>query len=190
MRGDVDADRNIAQFRAEPPDALAQDQSALDLFLEVHGNNDQKRLLSVVGAVPLFCRRLRNHRAQNNEHGSQDDTGCSHSFSPLVSGSYVRAGKRFWQTADNPGQRRCRHHNATMRNVAPVIASTILSFLLVGVASSADGKRDTAAVVLFALAFVAVLMIMVDLDRPQEGLLKVSQAAMSDVLRQMTPFGQ
>jgi len=71
-----------------------------------------------------------------------------------------------------------------------LIAATILSFLLVGVASSVDRKRDTAAVVLFALAFVAVLMIMVDLDRPQEGLLTVSQTAMSDVLRQMTPLSQ
>ena len=66
-------------------------------------------------------------------------------------------------------------------------AAIVLSFLLVGVASSSDGKRDTLAMVLFALAFVAVLMIIVDLDRPQQGLLTVSQAAMSDLLRQMTP---
>jgi hypothetical protein len=66
-------------------------------------------------------------------------------------------------------------------------AAIVLSFLLVGVASSSDGKRDTLAIVLFALAFVAVLMILVDLDRPQQGLLTVSQAAMSDLLRQMTP---
>ncbi|MEJ2581768.1 MAG: hypothetical protein P8127_09080 [Acidobacteriota bacterium] len=71
-----------------------------------------------------------------------------------------------------------------------LIAATILSFLLVGVASSVDRKRDTVAVVIFALAFVAVLMIMVDLDRPQEGLLTVNQTAMSDVLRQMTPLSQ
>jgi hypothetical protein len=68
-------------------------------------------------------------------------------------------------------------------------AATVLSFLLVGVANSADGKRDFAAVLLFALAFVAVLMIIVDLDRPQEGLLTVSQAALSDLLEQMaTPI--
>lgn len=71
-----------------------------------------------------------------------------------------------------------------------LISATILSFLLLGVASSADRKRDSAAIVLFALVFVAVLMIMVDLDRPQEGLLTVSQAAMSDLLRQMTPLNQ
>lgn len=71
-----------------------------------------------------------------------------------------------------------------------LITAMILSFLLVGVASSADRKRDVAAIVVFALAFVAVLMIMVDLDRPQQGLITVSQAAMSDVLRQMTPPSQ
>jgi hypothetical protein len=65
--------------------------------------------------------------------------------------------------------------------------ATILSFLLVGVASSADKKRDPIALLLFALAFVAVFMIVVDLDRPQEGLLTVSQTALSDLLRQMSP---
>ncbi len=69
-----------------------------------------------------------------------------------------------------------------------LIMSTILSFLLVGVASSADQKRDTPAIFLFAIVFVAVLMIMVDLDRPQEGMLTVGQAAMADVLRQIEPF--
>lgn len=67
-----------------------------------------------------------------------------------------------------------------------LFAATALSFLLVGVANSADGKRDFAAILLFALAFVAVLMIIVDLDRPQEGLLTVSQAALSNLLEQMT----
>jgi hypothetical protein len=65
-------------------------------------------------------------------------------------------------------------------------AATVLSFLLVGVANSADGKRDFAAILLFALAFVAVLIIIVDLDRPQEGLLTVSQTALTDLLQQMT----
>jgi glycerol uptake facilitator-like aquaporin len=64
-------------------------------------------------------------------------------------------------------------------------AATLLSFLLVGVANSADGKRDPFASLLFALAYVAVLMLVVDLDRPQQGLLTVSQTALSDLLRQM-----
>lgn len=68
-----------------------------------------------------------------------------------------------------------------------LIVSTILSFSLVGVASSADRKRDTAAIFLFALVFTAVFIIMVDLDRPQEGMLTVSQTAITDLLRQIAP---
>jgi hypothetical protein len=68
--------------------------------------------------------------------------------------------------------------------------ATVLSFLLVGVASSADRKRDTVAMILFALVFVGVMIVIVDLDRPQEGLLRVSQTAMTDLLRQITPPGQ
>lgn len=71
-----------------------------------------------------------------------------------------------------------------------LIISTILSFLLVGVASSADRKRDTLAMFLFAIVFTAVLTIMVDLDRPQQGMLTISQAAMADVLRQIAPHSQ
>lgn len=66
-------------------------------------------------------------------------------------------------------------------------AATLLSFLLVGVSSSANGKRDTLTIFLFALAFVTVFIIIVDLDRAQEGLLTVSQTALSDLLLQMTP---
>ena len=65
-------------------------------------------------------------------------------------------------------------------------ATTILSFLMVGVASSSDGKRDPVTILLFALAFVAVLVIIVDLDRPQQGILNISQTALSDLLQQMT----
>lgn len=65
-------------------------------------------------------------------------------------------------------------------------AATLLSFLLVGVANSANGKRDFLAILLFALIYVTVFVIIIDLDRPQEGFLTVSQTALSDLLRQMT----
>ena len=64
-------------------------------------------------------------------------------------------------------------------------AATLFSFLLVGVSSSANGKRDTITILLFALAFVTVFILIIDLDRPQEGLLTVSQSALSDLLQQM-----
>lgn len=71
-----------------------------------------------------------------------------------------------------------------------LLAATLLSFLMVGIASSADRKRDSAAILIFALAFIAVQMIMVDLDRPQDGMLTVGQTAMTDLLRQISPVGQ
>lgn len=64
-------------------------------------------------------------------------------------------------------------------------AAMLLSFLLVGLSNSADGERDFAAILLATLTFVAVLMIVVDLDRPQQGLLNVSQTALSDLLQNM-----
>lgn len=70
-----------------------------------------------------------------------------------------------------------------------VYAAMLLSFLLVGVANSADGERDLASLLIFVLAFVAVFLIIVDLDRPQQGLINVSQDALADVLRQMTMTG-
>jgi hypothetical protein len=68
---------------------------------------------------------------------------------------------------------------------AVLYVATVLSFLLVGVTSSSDGKRDPIAILLFALALVAVLTMIVDLDRPQQGLLTVSQSALSDLLKQI-----
>lgn len=65
-------------------------------------------------------------------------------------------------------------------------AATLVSFLLVGVSSSENGKRNIVPIFLFAVAFVTVFIIVVDLDRAQEGLLTVSQAALSDLLAQMT----
>ena len=65
-----------------------------------------------------------------------------------------------------------------------------VSFLLIGVASSADGKRNYFTLILFALGFAAVLMLITDLDRPQEGLLQVSQGALEDLQRQISNFAQ
>ena len=64
-----------------------------------------------------------------------------------------------------------------------------LSFLLLGIANSGDEKRDFFPMLLFVLAFVAVLMIIVDLDRPQQGLINVSQTALLDLLQQMKVSG-
>ena len=59
-----------------------------------------------------------------------------------------------------------------------------ISFFILGLVSSADGKRNPIAVVLFALAVGAILVLIVDLDRSQEGVVNVSQKALRDLQQQ------
>jgi hypothetical protein len=63
--------------------------------------------------------------------------------------------------------------------------TAVLSFFVLGLVGSADGKRNPIAVVLFALALAAVLVLIVDLDRSQEGVVNVGQKAMLDLQRQI-----
>lgn len=63
-----------------------------------------------------------------------------------------------------------------------------LSFLLLGIASSDDGKRiPPLSLILFTMVFVATMILILDLNRPQSGLVTVSQQALEDLLRSMTP---
>jgi hypothetical protein len=55
-----------------------------------------------------------------------------------------------------------------------------------GVVSSADGRRNPISMLLSALALAAVLMLLVDLDRTQEGLLQVGRTALLDPQRQLS----
>ncbi len=64
----------------------------------------------------------------------------------------------------------------------------VFSFMVLGVSSSREENRvSPLAMLLFASVFSAILFIIIDLDRPQQGLATVSQSAMSDLLRRMTP---
>ena len=62
--------------------------------------------------------------------------------------------------------------------------TAMLTFFLVGLVSSVDGKRNAVVWILLALALASVLMLIADLDRSQEGVLTVSQQALSDLQRQ------
>jgi len=65
----------------------------------------------------------------------------------------------------------------------------VLSFLLVGVASSSDKRRNYLALAVFSLAFAAAFTLLVDLDNPQSGLLEVGQSAMISLQQQIgTPM--
>lgn len=56
-----------------------------------------------------------------------------------------------------------------------------LAMMAMGYHTGLSGSHRSIATLFQALAFTAVLMLIADLDRPQEGLLKVGQEAMADV---------
>ena len=62
--------------------------------------------------------------------------------------------------------------------------TTGLTCLLLGLVSSADGRRNAIVILLLALALATVLILIVDLDRSQAGLITVSQQALLDLQRQ------
>lgn len=65
-----------------------------------------------------------------------------------------------------------------------------VSFLLVGVSSSAEGKRNYLTLILFSLGFAVVLWLITDLDRPDEGFLQIGQTALKDLQQQIGNVGR
>ena len=74
-----------------------------------------------------------------------------------------------------------------LRNRLPVsvwlalFALAALAMIALGYQEGLAGSRRTLAVLSLALAFSSVLLLIADLDRPQEGLLRVSQRAMIEL---------
>jgi hypothetical protein len=64
----------------------------------------------------------------------------------------------------------------------------ILSMAALGYQEGLAGSRRTLAVIALALTFSAVMLLIADLDRPQEGLLRVSQRAMDDLRNSLDAF--
>jgi hypothetical protein len=62
-----------------------------------------------------------------------------------------------------------------------LFAVAVLSFGSIGYHSGLTGARRSPAVLPLAVIFAAVMWMVVDLDRPQEGLLRVSQQPMIDL---------
>jgi hypothetical protein len=60
-----------------------------------------------------------------------------------------------------------------------------LSMTMVGFQKSYNGKRNFFSALSVILIFTVVMMLIIDLDRPQEGLLRVSQQALIDLQRQI-----
>jgi predicted benzoate:H+ symporter BenE len=68
--------------------------------------------------------------------------------------------------------------------IALFIIST-LTMITMGTQVGLTGKRRLVAIIPLALAFAALATVVVDLDRPQQGLITVSQQAMVDLQESM-----
>ena len=68
-----------------------------------------------------------------------------------------------------------------------LFAVAALSFATMGYHSGLSGTRRSVAIVAVAVTFSVVIQLIADLDRPQEGVLNVSQQALLDVQRSMVP---
>jgi hypothetical protein len=63
---------------------------------------------------------------------------------------------------------------------------SVVSFLLMGMGNSSEGKRNWFPLLVFALGFASVIMLIAELDRSQQGVITVSQSAMLDLQRQIS----
>jgi len=66
----------------------------------------------------------------------------------------------------------------------------VLSLTAMGYLEGLAGTRRSLAILAVAVAFSVVIELIADLDRPQEGILRVSQQALLDVQRSMAPSPQ
>ena len=68
-----------------------------------------------------------------------------------------------------------------------LFAVACLSLATMGYHAGLSGTRRSLAIVAVAVTFSVVIELIADLDRPQEGILRVSQQALLDVQRSMNP---
>jgi hypothetical protein len=71
-----------------------------------------------------------------------------------------------------------------------LLTVAVLSLTAMGYLEGLAGTRRSLAVIAVAVAFSVVIELIADLDRPQEGILRVSQQALLDVQRSMNAPGQ
>lgn len=68
-----------------------------------------------------------------------------------------------------------------------LFAVAVLSLAAMGYLEGLSGTRRSLAIIAVAIAFSVVIELIADLDRPQEGVLRVSQQALLDVQKSMHP---
>lgn len=68
-----------------------------------------------------------------------------------------------------------------------IYAIALLAMMLVGFSNSYEHRRSGVGLAIFVLIFAVVFTLVIDLDRPQEGLLIVSQQPMIDLQNSLKP---
>ncbi len=68
-----------------------------------------------------------------------------------------------------------------------LIGGSALSLGMVGYSAGLTKRRSMLSALVLILALGAVIMIVVDLDRPREGFIQVSQQPLIDLQRQIGP---
>ncbi len=68
-----------------------------------------------------------------------------------------------------------------------LVGGSALSLLMVGYSAGLTGRRSLLSAVVLVLALGAVITIVVDLDRPREGFIQVSQQPLIDLQQQIGP---
>jgi hypothetical protein len=63
----------------------------------------------------------------------------------------------------------------------------LLGFVLLGYQNGLQGQRQPVATIILMLVFAGVMLLLADLDRPWEGMFKISQQPIIDLLRSMNP---
>ena len=71
--------------------------------------------------------------------------------------------------------------------LALLLVGSALSLGMVGYSAGLTGRRSVLSAVVLVVALGAVLTLVIDLDRPQEGFLRVSQQALLDVQKWIGP---
>lgn len=66
----------------------------------------------------------------------------------------------------------------------------ILSLVMLGYSSGITGRRSVLSAVVLVIALGAVLTLVIDLDRPRDGLIEVSQQPLMDLVNSIGPPGQ
>ena len=66
-----------------------------------------------------------------------------------------------------------------------MFVTTAIGMLAMGYQAGLGGSRRSAAVMGLAIAFAGIIMLIADLDRPQQGFVRVNQQAMVDLQRSM-----